>query len=71
MSAQQVFSVAEQANFQVAFSNLVPLEAALEEELPEAAGVEAAGVPPQPASSVAVMDRAIASARNFFMVFPP
>jgi hypothetical protein len=74
MSAQQVFSVAEQAYFQVCFSKVaVPLEAAaLEEEPLEAAGVEAAELPlPQPASNVAVMDRAIASARNFFIVFPP
>jgi hypothetical protein len=68
MSAQGVFSVAEQVNFQVCFSKVVPLSS-----VPVASSVvysEAVSPPPQ-ATRLRDITRAKISARNFFMGFPP
>jgi len=71
MSAQQVFSVAEQANFQVWGSKVVVSPLLAEVVEPELA-VEAEELPLLPQ---AARDRHITSvrinARNFFIGFPP
>jgi hypothetical protein len=75
--AQQVFSVAEQANFQVCFSKVVVLSVEvlsvevelLLSELEELLS-ELLELPPQ-ATRDRLIASARASARNFFIVFPP
>jgi hypothetical protein len=76
--AQQVFSVAEQANFQVCFSKVVVLSVEvlsvevelLLSELEELLSELLELLPPQ-ATRDRLIASARASARNFFIVFPP
>jgi hypothetical protein len=70
--AQQVFSVAEQANFQVCFSKVVVLSVEVELLLSELVELlsELLELLPQ-ATRDRLIASARASARNFFIVFPP